>query len=221
MYISRITLDPGLVDFGELTRLAPDNAYRAHQQLWRLFQRNGEEQRHFLFRREISKAWPVFMVVSKEPPDDTDNRWQIETKPYAPQLSAGQPLQFQLRANPVVSRSQANGRSKRHDVVMDAKLSYPSDQRPPMAQIAQEAGERWLRGKAEQLGISLEGAPLLVEGYRQERLRKGNGQRIQFSTLDLEGQCTVTQPERFTQALYNGIGPSKAFGCGLMLVRRV
>jgi CRISPR system Cascade subunit CasE len=31
----------------------------------------------------------------------------------------------------------------------------------------------------------------------------------------------VTDPERFTAALVNGIGKARAFGCGLMLIRRV
>ncbi|MBW2329897.1 MAG: type I-E CRISPR-associated protein Cas6/Cse3/CasE [Deltaproteobacteria bacterium] len=32
---------------------------------------------------------------------------------------------------------------------------------------------------------------------------------------------TVTEPDAFKGVLQFGIGPAKAFGCGLMLVRRV
>ncbi|WP_407081634.1 type I-E CRISPR-associated protein Cas6/Cse3/CasE [Methylomonas montana] len=31
----------------------------------------------------------------------------------------------------------------------------------------------------------------------------------------------ITDPEKFRQALFQGIGRSKAFGCGLLMVRRV
>jgi len=41
------------------------------------------------------------------------------------------------------------------------------------------------------------------------------------STVDFQGILTVTDPELFRKALYEGLGKSKAFGCGLMLVRRV
>jgi CRISPR system Cascade subunit CasE len=41
------------------------------------------------------------------------------------------------------------------------------------------------------------------------------------NSLDLSGEVEVTDAERFTQLLTIGIGPAKAFGCGLMLVRRI
>jgi CRISPR system Cascade subunit CasE len=36
----------------------------------------------------------------------------------------------------------------------------------------------------------------------------------------IEGELSVTDPE-FLPALLNGIGPTKTFGCGLLLVRRL
>ncbi|MEA2080768.1 MAG: type I-E CRISPR-associated protein Cas6/Cse3/CasE [Pseudomonadota bacterium] len=45
------------------------------------------------------------------------------------------------------------------------------------------------------------------------------GKEINFSTLDYSGLLTVTDPELFKAALFQGIGPAKAFGCGLLLVR--
>ncbi len=44
---------------------------------------------------------------------------------------------------------------------------------------------------------------------------------IRFSTLDFEGILTVENTNEFTRMLFAGIGPAKAFGCGLMLVRRI
>jgi len=42
-----------------------------------------------------------------------------------------------------------------------------------------------------------------------------------FSSVDLAGEIQVTDVELFKKALYCGIGRSKAFGCGLMIVQRV
>jgi CRISPR system Cascade subunit CasE len=38
--------------------------------------------------------------------------------------------------------------------------------------------------------------------------------------LDFEGVLEVTDPVRFLAALANGFGRARAFGCGLMLIRR-
>lgn len=42
----------------------------------------------------------------------------------------------------------------------------------------------------------------------------------QFGILDLRGSLTVTEPATFLAALARGFGRAKAFGCGLMLIRR-
>ncbi|MCF7807883.1 MAG: type I-E CRISPR-associated protein Cas6/Cse3/CasE [Candidatus Marinimicrobia bacterium] len=47
------------------------------------------------------------------------------------------------------------------------------------------------------------------------------GKSAGFSSLDLSGEVVVTDVERFNRLLLEGTGPAKAFGCGLMLVRRV
>ncbi|WP_243641924.1 type I-E CRISPR-associated protein Cas6/Cse3/CasE [Rhodovulum steppense] len=42
----------------------------------------------------------------------------------------------------------------------------------------------------------------------------------QFGILDLEGRIEVTDPEALLARLARGFGRAKAFGCGLMLIRR-
>jgi CRISPR system Cascade subunit CasE len=44
---------------------------------------------------------------------------------------------------------------------------------------------------------------------------------ITFSTVDFSGELPVIDPIALAVALRDGIGHSKAFGCGLMLVRRL
>jgi CRISPR system Cascade subunit CasE len=42
-----------------------------------------------------------------------------------------------------------------------------------------------------------------------------------LGTCTFEGTLRVSSPERLAHLLENGIGPAKAFGCGLLLVRRL
>ncbi|MBE9580954.1 MAG: type I-E CRISPR-associated protein Cas6/Cse3/CasE [Proteobacteria bacterium] len=42
-----------------------------------------------------------------------------------------------------------------------------------------------------------------------------------FSSVDFLGDLEITDVKKFTKALFGGLGRAKAFGCGLMLVRRI
>jgi CRISPR system Cascade subunit CasE len=55
---------------------------------------------------------------------------------------------------------------------------------------------------------------VVAEDYQQHHFKKRG---IKISTLDFQGLLEVTEPELFIQkVLYKGIGPAKAFGCGLL-----
>ena len=43
---------------------------------------------------------------------------------------------------------------------------------------------------------------------------------IRFSVLDFTGVLEVRDPAAFLAAIARGFGRAKAFGCGLMLIRR-
>lgn len=223
-FLSRARLKPGM-QLGELARLLPADAYAEHKLLWQWFSR-GVEARDFLFRREQQGHCPQFYVVSRCVPNDPGNHWDIDCKPFAPRLAAGERLTFVLRANPVrvrkISDDPAIKTRRRDDVVADLKKRRYSDreQRPPMGTIVQEAGETWLSERASSCGFELEA--VYAEGYRQHRLyKRGRGEPITLSTVDFSGRLRITDAARFTERLFRGIGPAKAFGCGLLLVRRV
>jgi CRISPR system Cascade subunit CasE len=213
-----------------LSRLAgavPKNAYADHQVIWRLLSQADDEPRSFLFRREQLGHWPVFYVLSEREPVDSDPAWQVATKPFAPKLAAGVRLGFVLRANPVRTRKAssdpADKRRYRDDVVMQEKRREAREaeaaEHPSQAELIQRVGPGWLADRAERNGFALEAVH--VDDYRQHRLvKRGQDQAIRFSTLDYQGVLRVLDAERFLAALGNGIGPAKAFGCGLLLVRR-
>ncbi|TAN82758.1 MAG: type I-E CRISPR-associated protein Cas6/Cse3/CasE [Gallionella sp.] len=223
-YFSRIRLKPGL-DLAQLVRLLPTNAYAEHKLVWQWF---GEEQasRDFLFRREQQGHWPFFYVLSQREPVAPPHLWEVESRPYQPRLADGERLAFMLRANPVRVRKISDDRAvktrRRDDVVADLKKRRYADraQRPPMAVIVREGGEQWLAERAENGGFELES--LNVEGYHQQRLyKRGAEQPIYLSTVEFSGILRVADAGKFIKRLHQGIGPAKAFGCGLLLVRRV
>ena len=139
-------------------------------------------------------------------------------------------LQFHLRVNPTISL-YGREKNQRHDALMHAKKLLKeelekAEGRKPEAeeiwQVTQDAARQWLTKREEHIGATIDSDHLIVDNYQQERVATESRENpIRYSTVDLQGILTVTDPERFEKALFNGIGKSKAFGCGLLLVRRV
>ena len=105
MHFSLITPTPGHERDAahEWTR----GAYLAHQWLWRFLPAPQGTQRSFLFRRRDVHGLPRFYVVSDRAPLAPSSHWQVQSKPYAPALAAGDRVAFELRANPVVTTRNA------------------------------------------------------------------------------------------------------------------
>ncbi|WP_127476015.1 type I-E CRISPR-associated protein Cas6/Cse3/CasE [Sulfurivermis fontis] len=225
MYFSRIELNRSGTGIARLLKMMSADDYRHHQFVWQLFK--GVEARDFLYRREDAGNWPRYYVISSREPVDADGLWTIETKPYAPKVADGMVLAFSLRVNPVVTRKNNNGRQQRHDVVMDHKRKIgfkdlPRSMRLSLPQIMREAGLKWLRSRAAKHGFSFDDGLVTVDAYEQHQsLKKEGGKPISFSTLDFGGVLTVTDSATFCQTLFNGIGPAKGLGCGMLMVRRV
>ena len=146
--------------------------------------------------------------------------FSIEHKPFEPVLAPGDRLAFSLRANPVVSHKMPGQRGKRHDVVMDALHALPQEQRSA-ARLGTvvDAGRAWLARQGEAHGFR-PAADVAVDGYEPVRIPRDNGDPARFSQLDLTGRLTVIDPPVFLCALAAGFGRARAFGCGLMLIRR-
>ncbi|MDX1755920.1 MAG: type I-E CRISPR-associated protein Cas6/Cse3/CasE [Marinobacter sp.] len=229
MYMSRVRVASEGLDRRRLLALLSGDAYANHQLLWRLFK--DAPHRSFLFRQEIEadqlrlgnqpRGLPLFYVLSEERPVAVPGLLEAESKPFSPVLVAGDQLTFRLRANPTVSRKTETGRSVRHDVLMDARIQCRQqgvDIPEAIQERMEEAAIRWLDRRSEKAGFTLESAPQ-VTAYRQHVNRR-KGADIRFSSIDYEGVLTVMDPDLFNKTLCQGLGKSKAFGCGLMMVRR-
>jgi len=226
MYFSRISfVRSGITEISRLAGVVCGDGYREHQSLWQLFEKDPDAERDFLFRREQVEGWPRYFMISDRLPVRANDIWKIESKSYEPKIPAGRQLAFSLRVNPVVMRASATGKKQRHDVVMDLKKrldyqSMPKADRPPMASLIRQAGITWLESRAEKHGFSFDPGTVQVDGYLRHRVsKKRDGKVINFSTLDYSGLLVVTDAELFKMALFQGVGPAKAFGCGLLMVR--
>jgi CRISPR system Cascade subunit CasE len=71
---------------------------------------------------------------------------------------------------------------------------------------ATDTAPRFWRSRADPAGA-------ILGGRRQDR-------RLTFGTALFEGELVVTDPEAFRRAWAEGIGPGKAFGCGLLSLAR-
>ncbi|MFG6082830.1 type I-E CRISPR-associated protein Cas6/Cse3/CasE [Paracoccus litorisediminis] len=220
MFLSRFSLNRNSPLNALATLLNPADPNAAadahHKLIWTLFGNDEKDQgRDFLFR---SDGRGGFITLSSRTPVANDLVTSPETLPFNPKLAEGQRLTFMMRANATVRRRDANGISRRCDVVMDMLHALPRAERAANRErITIEAGRDWLRRQGEKSGFRLE--QCLVDNHSTITIGRGRGKKATFSLMDLSGQITVTDPEVFRTAHASGFGHAKAWGCGLMLIR--
>ncbi len=209
--------------------LIPDDkkqqAGHAHRVLWLLFQDIPDAARDFLWRDEGDGR---YMILSRRPPTDPLGLFELASKAFAPDLAVGDTLAYTLRANPVVASKPARkaadqgtrARGQKIDVVMQALHAVPKGERGAVRdQVAREAGHAWLASQGSKAGFKL-CAPPLIDGYAQIPVERKKGRPAGFSVLNFKGLLEITDPAAFIAKLTTGFGSAKAFGNGLMLIRR-
>ena len=168
-----------------------------------------------------------FYILGPLPADSSDIL-RIETKPFSLAFRPGDALAFDLRLNATVARKGEPGRrSSRSDVAMDRMRAEEAAAQMAGAEIAGRAERRlkaaegaaaeWLSRVGARDGFSLRGVKL--DAYRVETLPR-RGRSAKIGVCDLRGALDVTDGERFLARILAGFGRAKAFGCGLMLLRR-
>jgi CRISPR system Cascade subunit CasE len=239
LFLSRVRLQAGR---GEaLSAIAPllipkdpkQQPGHSHRVLWLLFQDIPESKRDFLWRDEGDGR---YMILSQRPPTDPHNLFELATKPFAPELSVGDRLAFSMRANPVIASKPARAaaeqgtraRGQKVDVVMHALKDVPKTDWNAKTgraferdQIASKAGGDWLAAQGAKAGFRFAPDTLpLIDGYAQIAVERKKGRPAGFSVLDFKGLLEITDPAAFMAKLVGGFGSAKAFGNGLMLIRR-
>lgn len=213
-----------------------DAAFDAHHRLmWTLFP-DPDAKRDFLWRADDKGK---FLILSAREPQGSRLFEPLESKPFEPVLAEGDRLMFLLRTN--ATRDRRSGpqddvapgtrrrprKNRRVDIVMHAMRMQEikggttgADSRADRRMdIAGEAAREWLAAQGVRRGFSVDA--LAVDDYRVCKLKRRGGREATFGVIDLRGLLSVRDPEVFTSALLMGFGRSKAYGCGLMLLRRV
>jgi CRISPR system Cascade subunit CasE len=231
MYFSKISLLRTVSPRDIFKHYLGKNIYKYHQLMWELLgENNPDKKRDFLYRHEFDGHWPVFYVLSTQEPEEIpkegDKVWEIETKTYNPKIILGAEFYFSLRVNPRVCKTDSVTRKSVYHDVIQHKL-YPlrqesiEEKRKLKSHIVQEEGLKWLDERSEKNGFKLTANSTLVEAYEQHQISKNKtGQTISLSTIDFRGRLTVIDPEKFREALFQGIGPAKGFGCGFLMIKR-
>ena len=229
LYLSRLTLNrdaPAGALMPLLNPGEPGSAADAHHRLiWSVFADSPERRRDFLWRHDGQGR---FYTLSGRPPRSSELFKPPETKIFDPVLRVGDRLQFALRANATKDRAEVSrmekgarrGKSRRVDVVMDLLRAAPEGAKRVAirGRTAQAAAEDWMARQGTAKGF--ETRVIVVEGYSTIELGIRRRQGATFGVLDLTGEITVTDPDAFLSALSAGVGRAKAWGCGLMLIRR-
>lgn len=204
------------------TRKQSNSVQSGHHLVWSLFADKQDRKRDFLWRETTAGT---FLILSARLPKDCHGLFHIdEPKPFTPQLAAGDRLQFSLRANPVIRKRKSPDavRSTKHDVVMAALNDLPEGERAAARFPAiRDSGFSWLARQADKAGFAVDRDEVTVDGYTRHRIpRRQKGQPLAFSTVDFDGVIEVRDPAKLLAKMACGFGAAKAYGCGLMLIRR-
>lgn len=229
LYFSRLTLNrsaPAAALMPLLNPSEPGQAADAHHRLiWSVFSDSRARRRDFLWRHDGRGR---FFILSGRRPRASELFEAPETKIFDPDLRAGDRLEFTLRANATKDRAaisrmakdKRRGKSRRVDLVMDLMRAAPegASRAEIRSAMAQTSAESWMARQGAAKGFVPRST--VVEGYSTIELGRRRREGGTFGILDLRGKIEVTEPGAFLAALGVGFGRAKAWGCGLMLIRR-
>ena len=191
------------------------NSYELHQALWRLFPERDDEQRDFLFRVEsLEKGMGTKVLLQSETKPELfeSSPVVLGSRDYNPLFQKGQRLRFRLRVNPIKTIKDSN-----KGTVEKKGKTYTKTVRVPL--LHEEQQQAWLERKFQDFAqldtLIIQPEPVLYFRKIKEK-RSGKIQPVLF-----EGILIVSEPELFFAQLQKGIGPAKAFGCGLLSIAKV
>lgn len=200
MYLSRLELTPH-------TRQAKRDLalpYELHRTLTRAAATSPDQRPdRILFRVEPpphGDARARILVQTADPPDWSKLPCGYEVtgpaKTVDLKISQGAKLQFRLRANPV-----------KRDPESHRRMALREEEYPD-----------WLSRKMRAAGARL--VAFRTRHQQRQHVHKPGWPTIIHDTVLFEGVLEVTDPERLAEAVATGIGPAKAFGCGLLSLAR-
>lgn len=182
--------------------------YQLHRALWQLFPDRPQDQRDFLFRVEGSEASQGMNVLlqSTYSPQQAKVAQVLATKVLKPVLLQGLTYHFRLRANPVKTIKDEQGRLNARGEIKTCRVPL----------LGEEECMKWLARKLVP-AAQLQSARMVKEPVLLFQ-KKGVDGKIQ--TVCFEGVLVVNDAEALASLIHSGIGPAKSMGCGLLSLAR-
>lgn len=201
-YLTKILVDKKLAASKRL-----NDAYAWHKALWRAFPGINENERIFLNRIDSKDIFFQVLLLSRQPPIVQEwGAWQ--TKKISESFLCHDLYRFELRANPTIKR-----------VVRDKDGTRKKNGRRTAVYKEEELKE-WMMVKAAQSGFKIVGESLGVTApIAQTFWRKGKSGKL--SKVDFKGVLNVIERDLFKNSFEKGIGPSKSFGFGMLMLQPV
>lgn len=227
-YLSRIWLNPlrpatqRLMANPQITHAAVLGGIAAHpvteRLLWRLDVRDGRRAELLV----LSRSTPSWEHVIEQFGWSSADEPQAVTRDYQQlleRIEIGREFRFRLRANPVEATRNPSNPST-------AQKEHLSQSRPRGVRVAHRtAGQQttWLLDRLNSWGfgaVEIDGLPaVLVIGRERVSFSKregGAGRRVTVNTALFDGTLRVTDAAAARASLLNGVGPARAYGCGLI-----
>ena len=204
MYLSKVEMS--LSDRG--VRAALQDAQRMHQLATGLYQA-ARENVHLLYRTHTHESDVNLYIYADQPVDQTRLlpgmrlAGERDVTDWLDSMATEQTWNFDLLTSPCKKISDRSGKNSRRRVLR-----------------TQEERMSWLLRKAEQNGFALLDAQESTADrvFAAHPAEKGGG--LYLDAYHYSGTLKITDAAAFRAAVTRGIGPGKAYGLGMLLLKR-
>lgn len=206
MYLSRVILD-------DSNRKVIEGMVRPSLFHGAIEWSTGKERMRNVWRIDRLQGKNCLILATQEIPDLTDFQRQFGLKdeepltksydPFLQSLQLGQQWRFRFKINPVKVRE-----GKRYPVLN--KDLY-----------------EWFLEKARTIGMDVDKESLNImeikdyNFYKDITMRSQRGRYVRFKAVTFEGIMRITDEKKVQDALINGTGKEKAYGCGMLTLARL
>lgn len=206
MYLSKV-----VIDFRK-----PKSIYQIHQDLWTLFPNQDGKARSFLFRVEQQQAGvgaTILMQSQIAPSIESEYIKLLGQREYSLPIHRHQRLRFLLVANPIKTIKDQRERQNKKGIIKSNRVPLTKE----------EDQQNWLKRKlqpcAQLDSLLIRPCPPLYFYKKGGENAKGYGGKI--VPVAFEGVLIVQETDMFINQVKQGVGPAKAFGCGLLSIARI
>lgn len=204
--------------------------------LWRL-DSDDPLRPHLVVLTRGRPDWSHIVERAGWPDADGEHALVRDYAPLLSHLTPGREFSFRLTANPVQNSPTPTSptptqRKRMSDAENPARRrGFRMAHRTASAQLLWflQRTDRWgftvpeSRTDPPAAGLNPEETPTpiprevrITARHRRTFSKNGRGPQLTIHTVTFEGHLRITDPDSLTHHLLNGIGPAKAYGCGLL-----